>query len=293
MKKYKRVYIEITNVCNLDCHFCPKTSRYKKFLTVNEFKHIIKEIKPYTDNIFFHIMGEPLLSENLEEFLKISSEEGLSANITTNGTLINKKRQILLEAKSLKKISISLHSFEANDTNLSSNNLFNDYLNDILDFAKEASKTTNIITALRLWNLDSNTEKGENLLNSTILNIIKEKLECDIDINKELIHKNSVAVNNNIYINSAQKFGWPDINEKEISDEGFCLGLRNQFGILSDGTVVPCCLDSEGNIPLGNIFNKPLKDILEGDRATKMYQGFSSRKRIEKLCKTCGYCTRF
>ena len=91
----------------------------------------------------------------------------------------------------------------------------------------------------------------------------------------------------------AQKFKWPEQNEKMISEEIFCQGLRNQIAILVDGTVVPCCLDSEGKIDLGNIFDMPLKDILESKEVKLIYEGFSNRVAVEDLCKRCSYATRF
>ena len=158
MKKYKRVYIEITNICNLSCSFCPKTGRQKKFLEAKEFRHILNEIKPYTKYIYLHLMGEPLLNKNLEEFLNIAYDEGFIVNITTNGTLINMNKNILKNAKSLRQINISLHSFEANNNEIS----FNQYFNDILAFIKEMNEDTDTNCAMRLRNIDSSKLKGEN-----------------------------------------------------------------------------------------------------------------------------------
>lgn len=289
MKKYKRIYIEITNICNLSCRFCPKTKREYKFMDINEFEKILHEIKPYTDYIFFHLMGEPLLNDNISTFLDLAYEKGFKVNLTTNGTLINKRRDILLNSKALRQVNFSLHSFEANDNEID----FYEYINNIISFVKEAKKDTNIISALRLWNFNSSLLQGDNKLNDDIVNIIKSEFSYEGDLISELDKNNSVKVSDRIYINGAEKFSWPDINLPEISDEGFCYGLRSHIGILVDGTVVPCCLDSEGNIPLGNIFENSFKNILSSDKAKNMFNGFSQRKKVEKLCRTCGYSTRF
>ena len=289
MKKYKRIYIEITNICNLNCHFCPKTKRKYKFMNIKEFEKILYEIKPYTDYIFFHLMGEPLLNDNIGDFLELSYKMGFKVNLTTNGTLINNRKNILLKSKALRQINFSLHSFEANDNEID----FYEYVNNIISFVKEAKSNTNIISALRLWNFNSSILKGENNLNEDIINIIKNEFSYNGDLLEKLNKNNSVKISDRIYINGAEKFSWPNINIQEISDRGFCYGIRSHVGILVDGTVVPCCLDSEGNIPLGNIFEKDFESIINGDRAKNMFNGFSQRKKVEKLCRTCGYSTRF
>ena len=107
MKRFKKVYIEITNVCNLSCNFCPKTKRESGFLSVDKFKKVINEVKEYTDHVYFHLMGEPLLNKDLAEFLDICAENNLKVNITTNGTLLNKQKDVLLNAKSLRQVNIS------------------------------------------------------------------------------------------------------------------------------------------------------------------------------------------
>lgn len=289
MKRFKKVYIEITNICNLECEFCPKLNRKLKFMNIEEFEVILKSIKPYTDYIYFHLMGEPLLNPNLEAFFQLAFEYGFKVNITTNGTLLKEKDKILFNAKALRQVNVSLHSFEANNNNRD----FNEYFDSVLNFIEVAQKETKIISAMRLWNLDSIENKGANMLNTRIINKISEKFSYNGDIISELEMKPGIKISERVYLNSAEKFSWPNINIDIISEKGFCHGLRDHIGILCDGTVVPCCLDSDGNIPLGNIFDNSLEDILEGDRAKKIYDGFTNRNRVEELCKKCGYSQRF
>ena len=263
MKRFKKVYIEITNVCNLSCNFCPKTGRKLQFSDEERFKEIIEKVKPYTDYVYFHLMGEPLLNKNLARFLDICYENGLKVNITTNGTLLAKEKNVLINAKALRQVNISLHSFEAN-------------------------KVTKELEEYGILNL-----KGKKTLNDDILKMLQEGLNTEIDIKEALSNKPGIKVSKNVYINSAEKFEWPNINRDVISESAFCYGLRDQIGILVDGTVVPCCLDSEGNIPLGNIFESSLENILNSKRAKDLYEGFSNRKAVEELCKRCGYVTRY
>ena len=237
-------------------------------------------------------MGEPLLNPNLENFFEIAYEKGFKVNITTNGTLINRVKDVLLKSKSLRQVNISLHSFEANDNNIT----FNEYFNDIISFVNEANEKTDIICALRLWNLESYNERvasPKNDLNENIVDMLKEAFDYKENLKEILEESRKVKIRKNLYLNGAEKFQWPDINLDIISEKGFCHGLRDHIGILVDGTVVPCCLDGEGNIPLGNIHNESLEEILNSERAVNIYDGFSQRKRIEDLCKKCGYSERF
>lgn len=289
MKRFKKVYIEITNICNLSCNFCPKTRRKLKFMDEETFTHVLKEVRPYTDYIYFHLMGEPLLNPKIERFLELSAEAGFKVNITTNGTLIKKVKPILYKSKALRQVNISLHSFEANDVEVD----FNEYVDEVLNFAKYCNDNTNIISALRLWNLDSLQLKGNNDRNNDIFRIIEEKFNLDYDLREKIELDKKAKIKDRIYLHAAEKFSWPSSDADDIGDKGFCYGLRDQLGILVDGTVVPCCLDSEGNINLGNILKSSLDEILKGERAIKLYNGFSNRIAVEELCRKCGYRRRF
>lgn len=288
MTRFKKIYIETTNICNLSCNFCPKTSRKLGFMETEEFKKIINKVKGYTNHIYLHLMGEPFLNKNLGSFLQIAKEANIKVNITTNGTLINNVKDVLINSGAIRQINISLHSFEANENNIN----FYDYLNNILQFIIEANEKTEIICSLRLWNIDTEDLKANNNLNLDILKLIEEKLNINFSIKDALLDKRGIKLKERVYLNMAEKFSWPDYSISLISEEVFCHGLRDQIGILLDGTVVPCCLDSEGKIPLGNIFKEDLGDIITSKRAIDIYDGFSQRRAVEELCKRCGYAKR-
>lgn len=287
MTRFKKIYIETTNICNLSCNFCPKTSRELGFMSIEDFKTIIDKIKGYTNHVYFHLMGEPFLNSNLEIFLNIAKEENLNINITTNGTLIRKVKDILISSNAVRQVNFSLHSFEANN-----NGEFYNYINDILDFINISTVKSDTICSLRLWNIDTEELKANNDLNLQIVRLIEEKLNLNFDLFAALKEKRNLKLKDKVYLNMAEKFMWPDANLSLISEEVFCYGLRDQIGILVDGTVVPCCLDSEGNIPLGNILKDNLEDIINSERAKKIYDGFSRRRAVEELCKRCGYAKR-
>ncbi len=288
MTKFKKVYIEITNVCNLKCSFCPDSGRPRGFMDIKGFTHIINEVKPFCDYVYLHIMGEPLLNSNLESFLKVCYDSLIKVNITTNGTLLYKYGNLLLVAPALRKVSISLHSFEANE----GNGLLGSYIDNVVNFIKKAVEK-GIICELRLWNMDNGQLKGSNHLNHEILKELEESFQPDFDLWDAVRNQANVKLRDRLFISRSEIFEWPDINRDVIDEKVFCYGLRDQFGILVDGTVVPCCLDSEGNIPLGNIFKEPLSDILNSEKALRIYDGFSGRKAVEELCKKCGYAKRY
>lgn len=288
MKRFKKVYIEITNTCNLSCDFCPKTERKPKFMSTHEFGFILDGIKDYSNYIYLHVKGEPLLHPQLGEFLDLAYEKGFKVNITTNGTLIKVIKEDLLNKPGLRQINISLHSFDGNEKLKDKDK----YLTDILDFIEEARNVETLIIALRLWNLEL-----ENLLdrdkNKYILEILEEELGLDYKIEDSISPRRGIKVRERLYLNEDIVFTWPDLKNEIYDDKGFCYGLKDQIGILVDGTIVPCCLDGEGKINLGNIFNDKFEDVLNSRRVNNIINGFSNRKIIEELCRKCGYRHRF
>lgn len=276
MKRFKKVYIEISNICNLHCSFCPGTKRAPKQMNLDEFKAIVKQVAPFTDYVYFHLLGEPLLHPNLSEFLKICEDYNLKVIITTNGTLIEKQSDVLLNSNSHYKTVISLHSFEANQRQN-----FDYYIDNCLNYAKKTEGKK--IVVLRLWN-----NGGEDALNNDILKRIEKVFPTPWRDTR-----GGKQIGDNAYIQFGDKFDWPDINANTESDTAFCYGMRDQIAILADGTVVPCCLDNNGEINLGNVFKSELKDIINSERALNIYNGFSSRKACEELCKKCTFARKF
>lgn len=273
----RKAYLEITNVCNLACSFCPGTKREKRFMSEEEFRTLAGKLRPHTDYIYFHLMGEPLLHPQLKEFLAIAGELGFKVIITTNGTLLEKKADILLEAAALHKVNISLQSFEANTVGD-----FESYVNLCADFAARAAEKGKI-AVLRLWN-----EGGLDKLNGEIEKILLEHFPGEW---KE--SRGGLKLSERIWLEHGEKFDWPELSAQDMGQQLFCYGLRDQIGVLCDGTVVPCCLDHDGDIALGNLFDDSLKDIMSTERTRNIYEGFSKRQAVEELCRKCGYARRF
>lgn len=290
MKRFKKIYIEITNICNLQCNFCPGTCRPLEMMDEARFNLILKAIRPYTDYVFFHLMGEPFLNPNLAAFLAMSHEAGLKVNITTNGTLLGQVRQVLLQAPALRQVNISLSSFEANAVTKP----LNAYLTEVTGFVKEASENSRIICAIRLWNMDAQTLKGSNRFNEQILQFLESRLDLATGSLSGLSGNNpSAKLKERVFLHLAERFEWPDLKNTEENSQAFCHGLRDQMGILVDGTVVPCCLDKDGNIPLGNLLENSLESILNTERAMALFKGFSRRRAVEPLCRKCSYARRY
>ncbi|MGB4659488.1 MAG: radical SAM protein [Mobilitalea sp.] len=290
MKQFKKFYIEITNVCNLKCRFCPQTKRKPEFMSAATFSDILDQIKPFTDYIYLHVKGEPLLHPLLGEFLDISQEKGFKVNITTNGTLIHNVGEMLLQKTALRQINFSLHSFDGNDG--TSDKM--EYIDHILSFVHEAAENTEIITSLRLWNLDKDNEVNTTKkINNELLENIEKEFDLPYKISEQVLPGRGIKIAERVYLNQDQEFKWPDLKEEEDDGIGFCYGLRNQIAILVDGTVIPCCLDGEGIINLGNIHTTAFSKILQSDRIKNIVDGFSRREAVEELCKKCGYRQRF
>lgn len=279
MKKFKKVYIEITNTCNKNCSFCSSSSLKKKTMKIKEFEHILKEIKPYSDYIYLHVKGEPLLHPDLKTLLNLCEKYEIFVNITTNGTLLKKQKEIIKNSKCIRQINISFQSFEENINEVE----------DILDTVLYLLENTSIYFCYRFWAL-KNLKFSK--LNEKIIKKIIEKHNIEEKTIENIYSLSNIKLQENLFLNKDILFEWPSLDNDYV-EESTCYGLRRQLAILVDGTVVPCCLDSEGIINLGNIFITPLKTILEQDRTQKIIQNFQHGKCQEELCKKCSYRRRF
>ena len=277
MNRFRKVYLEISNICNLRCSFCPGTKRKPHIMNEAEFTTIAEKLRPYTDFLYFHLMGEPLCHPELAQFLEIAGGLGFKVILTTNGTLLSKHQQMLINAPALHKVNISLHSFE-NGTNED----YIQYIQNIAGFAKAAA-SAGTIAVFRLWN------KGyDNGKNDFALKVLQEQIPGDWSPNTR-----GIRVRDKIFIEMDDRFEWPDSNADIKGTQFYCYGLKDQFGILADGTVVPCCLDSDGVINLGNVFQEDLSRILSSERAQALRDGFRCGKASEELCRRCGFAQRF
>lgn len=278
----KKAYLEITNLCNLSCAFCPGTRRPPGFLTPEDFSLLAGRLRPHTEYLYLHLMGEPLAHPQLEEILRRAGALGFRVMITTNGTLLEERGGLLLASPAVERVSISLHSFEGNEgAGLA------DYLDRCIRFARSASAGGKRC-ALRLWNLDGVGTRGANRQNGAILSALKWAFPGPWREGRR-----GTTLAPGVFLEWGEVFDWPDLSAPEGDGPTFCYGLRDQVGVLWDGTVVPCCLDHEGDIPLGNLYRQTLAEILDSPRARAIYDGFSQGRASEALCRRCGFARRF
>lgn len=274
--KFKKVYIELTNHCNLSCSFCSKDTRKKKFIKLTEFEHILKEIKPYTKTIYLHVKGEPLLHPELDTLLTLTDNDSFRVNITTNGTLLSHKLEMINKHPSVKKLNISLHA-EYKDRNI---------IEEILETSTKLRE--DIIVIFRLWTL-----KGKELDKKSTDTV--ERLKRRFDLSPEIVEKikqeKNIKINARVFVDKEEEFTWP--KKTSHKSYGYCMALKTQIAILVDGTVVPCCLDSNGVINLGNIYKESFSSILSSPRLQTLRASFQERKPSEELCQSCTFKERF
>ncbi len=275
--RFKKIYIEITNKCNLNCSFCIKDNRFKKEMSFKDFEIILQKIDKYTKYIYLHVKGEPLIHSNLDEILNLTKKYNKFVNITTNGVLLKEKINILKKYDNIRQINLSLHS----------ENKKKSYIDDILNCVDELN---NVFIVYRFWTLKNNILDDRML---EYLEKIKLKYNIDESSYKKILEGNNIKIKENVYINKDKEFTWPSLENEYCRENGFCYGLRNQIGILVDGTITICCLDSFGISNLGNIFNDNLEEILKCDRVNKILNNFNERRAFLDICKHCSYKERF
>lgn len=261
---FKKIYVEITNNCNLNCSFCIGNKRDNKFISLDNFKILLDKVDGYTKYLYFHVMGEPLLHPYINELIDMASKRYF-INITSNGYLIKK----IKDNKNIRQLNISLHSFDE-----SYNKSLDDYMNDIF-LSVDNLVVSNTIIKYRLWAGSKYKDK--------IIKKLNEKYNC------EIANERSLKLGNNIYFEIEDEFIWPSMDNDYYNESGSCRGTRDHIGILVDGTVVPCCLDSAGIINLGNIYKCELNDIIGGEKFIQIKQGFLNNKKCHDLCKKCNF----
>lgn len=263
--KYKKVYVEVTNRCNLSCDFCIKNKRETKNISLEEFNIILTKLKPYTKYLYLHILGEPLMHPKINELIDVASND-FNINITTNGYLIKK----IKNNGNIRQLNISLHSFDERYKMP-----LEEYLNNIFGCIDNLINKKTYIS-LRLWVKTKNYNQ--------IIDCINKRYNCNVDLSN-----GSYKIKDYLFVDTFREFIWPDLNNNYYNEKGKCYGLKTHIGILVDGTIVPCCLDSAGVINLGNIYKEELDSVINKKRCHYMIEGFNNNIKKEELCKHCGF----
>ena len=245
-------------------------------MTLEEFRGVAEKLRGVTGLLYYHLMGEPLTHPELPDMIRMAGEIGFRSAVTTNGTLLAQRGRALVDA-GVYKVNISVHSFEGG-----SEESYVNYIRDCLAFADMASREGTLVV-LRLWN--NGFDGGRN---RRTIEMIRQAFPEEWTEGPR-----GIRLRKTLHLEHADRFAWPDMGAEDQGEQVFCYGLRDHFGVLSDGRVVPCCLDREGEITLGNLFTQEIGEILTNPRAEAMVQGFSCRKATEELCRKCGYARRF
>lgn len=282
--KFNKIYIELTNICGLECSFCPTKELPTATMSLENFENILLQVKNYTNIITYHIFGDPLTLSNLKSYLELTHKHNLKVEIVTTGYYLKNFDLELFLHPAIKQINFSLNSFNKNDLEIS----FDEYIEPILDLCdlKLQKKIHNFIN-FRLWNLDEN--ESDKLYNDKVLETLSKHFNIDLS---NIDTNSPTRLENQVLIDFDEYFEWPSLSSNH-SSHSTCYGLKSHFGILASGKVVPCCLDSYGIIDLGNIFTTPLKDILASQRTQNIIEGFKNNEAREELCKKCSFKDRF
>lgn len=286
--RFNKVNIEISNICNLQCSFCPPVEREKKMMAPEVFRSVIEQVAPMTDQVTLHLMGDPLVHPRLPEFIDICKENQVPIFFVTNGVLLTELKEDILLDKIIRQINFSLHSFHDNygDKDPSV------YLKKIFRFTERAFvERPDLYINYRLWNLDE--PLGVGLQNRSMLDRVCQFFDFTFNENIDIRRQKSVRIKNRLHLHFDTEFTWPSLDLPVLGQRGTCYGLTSHFGVLADGTVVPCCLDKEGKIPLGRVQDQPIESILNSERSQRILAGFKSNKLTEELCQRCNYITRF
>jgi radical SAM protein with 4Fe4S-binding SPASM domain len=278
-KSFSKIYVEITNRCNLACPFCPPTRREPGLMSRERFGLVLDRLEGFGRLLYLHVKGEPLLHPELGALLADAGERGFSVSLTTNGSLLEERAVMLLGAGNIRKLSVSLHSHSGSGE-------ARDYWRGVEAFLDLHRARPAFDVSLRLWNREAGRLPAGD---QGLISLMEARYPDLIGWEEAPGRGDSVRLDERVYLNLAEEFSWPEPGKPAINEGGLCYALRNQVAILVDGTVVPCCLDGEGVMALGNILETPLAEILDSPRARALYEGFSRRELVEPLCRSCGF----
>ncbi len=258
-------------------------------MALDQYQKILDQLVPLTDDICLHLMGEPLAHPKIKEIMERTSLAAGKVQITTNGLLIKKLGGMLLSQSCLRQINFSLQAFKDNFPERP----LSEYLDPIIEFSKFCfSQRPDVYINYRMWNFgDKSFQENEELINYLEEKLQWDKLNREVDVSH--IKSKKVFTDKKLYLHFDSRFEWPSPHFPKRSDKGTCQGMRNHFGIHADGSVVPCCLDKEAVISLGNAFEESIESIIDGHRATAIREGFERGELVEDLCKRCTFIQRF
>ncbi|MGL2624995.1 radical SAM/SPASM domain-containing protein [Helicobacter pylori] len=278
-KPFKKIYIELSDICGLQCGFCPNPKNIRGVMPLELFEKVCKEAAPLTPIITLHVLGDPCKLKNLNRYLNAAKRFSLKVDLVTSGVYLHNFETLLQDA--IYQISISL------DAGLDNHNKLNQhrYIQKILEFCRyKFEKNSEVFLNLRIQ--DGTLEKHQNLIKPFL-----ESFEC-VSL-ENLKSQGRVRLFKKSFLNIQKTFKWPDLNApnplNQESKIPYCYGLIKQIAILSNGVVVPCCMDTQAHINLGDLNHTPLKDVLNSQKAMAIKTHFLKGEALEPLCQNCSY----
>ena len=295
-KRFHKVHIEVSNICNLQCSFCPPVVRDNKMMDLSLFRDVVRQVAPLAELVCLHLMGDPLVHPELTQMIDICDQYEANIFLVTNGVLLKPQRFASLLHPRFYQINFSLHSFFDNFPDKDPER----YLQNIFAFTERAlAERPELYLNYRLWNLPDLSNAQDVVLtpaqqsNQDMLERICQQFDCALPQTVDVRRRKSVNIRDRLYLHFDTEFVWPSLDLPVLGDSGTCYGLSSHFGVLADGTIVPCCLDKEAAIPLGNAQQQPIMDVLNSRRAQDIIKGFKQKKLLEGLCQRCQYIERF
>lgn len=244
------------------------------------FELICQQVREKTRLLALHLLGDPLCVENLADYLDCAHAHGLRVELTTAG--LHTERLPNLAHPALQQLNFSLTSFVGNE---SANVVrLRDYLAPIIAICQQKPKV--LFVNLRFWD-------KEHALFAPLLTILSEHFAMSALNSGRKNRAGRIRLAEHVFLCPDSLFVWPSIQNPIFQHSGTCYGLRSHIGILTDGRVVPCCLDYAGALCLGSLQHSALDAILQSPRARAIQGGFARGQLVEELCKHCGYIQRF
>lgn len=298
------VYIEITNVCNLHCSFCPcgktpanNSTESRTFMPSALFEKCIAGAQEIgATSVYFHVLGEPTLHPGFVHYLKKLEQTPLKLTLTTNGTSIERVGRQILASPAVRQVNFSTHAYAELPCETAER-----YLQNVLDFCRLAIvERPDLYINLRLWNIGASEAAP---WNSFMLNRIRETFNVEVTPGHFCSRHKSFNIIGRLYLHEDTRFEWPEskalCHPEPVEGStgkivpGTCRALDTHVAILHDGRVVACCLDHSGQITLGHINEQSLNEILESPLANNIREGFEQHELRHPFCQKCSFCKRF
>lgn len=289
----KKIYIELSDICHLACSFCPAQKGVRGVMSPAVFSQALDHALPLSNRIALHILGDPCALPNLADYLAIAHSKGAEIELVTSGAFFHKHSPQALLSPPIYQLSISLEA--------GLDNAITNYASRLAPLLAYHSQHPSCFLNLRVQ--DSSLYQNPQALCALLRQILPEStftpthnayhsvlhhaLACD-DIHALFDEKGRIRLWSRAFLIKKTHFTWAGFATMPKSRKS-CHALTQQIGILSDGTIVPCCMDTQGVINLGNIAHISLQEALRSPRAQAMIAGFSQGIAIEQLCQRCGF----